>query len=339
MTDPVARNVLLSVVAVTRNDAGRIGDALRQLSELLAAHFRYYEIVVVDDGSSDETVAVIEELQKTLKNIQLYCLPRPKGEQVALVAGLENAIGDLVVVLEPGVDPVEPILEMVDTSISQQTDVVYALPRERTRPSALYDRFSTWFFTLLGRLSDLEIPAAMSRYRLLSRRVLNYVLEVSDRHRTIAVAPALSGYAYSTVSYERRASRRGLGGRRGPGSIGRALDLVISTSMKPLRLVTILSLVFSLLSFLYGVLALVLRYGFHELVSPGWTSLSLQISGLFFLVFIILAVMSEYLLRVSEATNKRPVYHIQKESHSSVMDYTQDLNVDRTRPVEDGVGR
>lgn len=326
-------DTLVSVVTVTRNDAQHVEAFVRELSMVLEGMFRYYEIVIVDDGSLDDTVEVVENLQRTIKNVQLYCLPRSSGDQVALVAGLENAIGDYVVTLDLWRDPIPPIAQMMEVAISQELDIVYGLPGERVRPASLYARFSTRFFSSLCRLSDLDIPPAITNYRLMSRRVVNYVLEISDVHRTLLVAPALSGFGYGTVPYERSACLPPSRGRR-RGALEpfwQAIDLVVSTSMRPLRAVTVLSLLFGGVSFLYGIVALLLKYVFLvEEVAPGWTSLSLQISGLFLLVFLSLAIMSEYLLRMSEITNRRPSYHFKGESCSTVMDYEQEPNVDRT---------
>lgn len=324
----VAHDVLVSVVAVTQNDQDIIGGFLEELSETLAENFRYYEIVIVDDGSRDKTVGLIHEAQTTLKNIQLFCLPRRSGSEVAQVAGLENAIGDLVIMIEPRVDPPEPLVSMVSKASEESVDLVYALPLDRLHPDSVYARLSNAFFRMLARLSDVKMPAEASRYRLLSRRLVNYILTIADRHRTVSVAPALSGFSYTTVEYERKEARvRTIRSGVMP-RLREATDLIVSTSMRPLRMVTILALVFSLVAMLYGGIALSLKYWFIPgEVAPGWTSLSLQVSGLFFLTFLILAVMSEYILRVNELANRHPAYHIQSESRSSVMDYEQDLNV------------
>ena len=324
------RDTFVSVVLSVRNVEGLIGPFIDRLAGVLQAAFDYYEIVIVDDASDDATRAEIEGRQATHKNIQLYGLPRSRGGAIALTAGLDHAIGDFTIVLDVRQDPPDLIPELV-AAAAEGADIVYALPRERASGHGLYNTAVRFFLWFLARMNDVDIPLAMSSYRLFSRSVLNYMLESTDRHRTLAIAPALSGYDYATVDYDRepRASSAAGGGpalRR--EALYKALNLMFSTSVKPLRIVTVMSLGISVLAFFYAFYV-ILTVVFMSDVAAGWASISLQVSGLFFLVCIILAVMSEYLLQVLETTGRRPLYHIAKQSHSARMDYEQDLNVVR----------
>lgn len=316
----------ISVVAVLHNDAANIDEYIETISSVLKSHYRYYEIVLVDDASDDATVEAVERLQKRYKNIQLYCLPRARGEQIALNVGLENAIGDFVITMDIFYDPPELIPELLDNALANKTETVYAIPKDRETGRGLYDRLSRLFFTMLMKFTDVDIPIAVSSYRLFSRSVLNYILEVSDRHRTLAIAPALSGYNYGITRYHRRSHPEAKKRRSSARGIIHALDLIVSTSTFPLRMVTVLSLAISLFSVFYGVVVVIIRF-FKEEVASGWASLSLEMAGLFFLVFFILSIMSEYLIRITEATNKRPLFHISKESFSSAAS-AKELNVE-----------
>lgn len=320
-------NIFVSVVLTLRNSEDFATELLEQVSKVLQENFRLYEIIVVDDGSDDRTLERIQAAQGRIKNIQLFCLPRRRGRDVAVVVGLDNAIGDFIVTMSPRVDPPELIPDMVRSALENQSEIVYALPEQPVNSTSAYHHLRRRFLNLVAQLNDLDMPLAMSTYRLFSRSVLNFMLSSEDRHRTVAVAQAMSGYKYQTISY-RQAKRSGPTKRLADMSLmSRALDLVLSTSSRPLRLLTFASLSVAALNLVYSVFVIV-TYFFKTDVAPGWASLSLQISGLMFLLFLVLAVMSEYLSRIIEMVNKRPLYHISREAQSAVMDYIDELNVE-----------
>ncbi len=319
-----ARDIFVSVVMRVHDDGDTIAAALDRLADVMEASFAYYEITIVDDASSDDTRRAVEQVQARRRNIQLYGLARRTGDNIALTAGLDHAIGDMVVLLDPRLDPPELIPQMVERALDG-ADIVYALPRERLGSRGPANLLVRGFVAGLARLINVDAPQAMSSYRLVTRAVLNYMLETVDRHRTLMFLPALSGYPYATIEYDRLPGRQardaGMGRR-----IAKGINLVFATSARPLRIITLMSLSISVLSLLYAVYS-VLVFVVKDDVAKGWTSLSLQISGLFFLVCIILAVMSEYILQILEATTHHSRYHIAAQRHSTTMDYAGKRNV------------
>jgi len=258
-------------------------------------------------------------------------LARRKGDNIALTAGLDHAIGDMVVMLDPMLDPPDLIPQMVERAL-EGVDIVYGLPRERMENRKLANMVVRGFVATLTRLNNVEAPQAMSSYRLLNRTVLNYMLEAVDRHRSLMFLPALSGYPFASIEYDRLAGAGAAAGAYSGERLTKAVDLLFSTSARPLRIITLMSLGISVLSMLYALYS-VLIFVVRDDIAKGWTSLSLQISGLFFLVCIILAVMSEYILQILEATTHHPRYHIAAQRHSTTMDYARTRNVIATHEV------
>jgi glycosyltransferase involved in cell wall biosynthesis len=323
------RDIFISVVLRVRDAENFVTTALDRLVAVMEAGFNYYEILIVDDASVDATREHIAAVQARARNIQVYALARRKGDNIALTAGLDHAIGDMVVLLDPRLDPPELIPEMVERALDG-AEIVYGLPRDRLESRGPGNLLLRGFVALLTHLNNVDAPRAMSSYRLLNRNVLNYMLEAVDRHRSLMFLPALSGYPYATIEYDRLPST-GQGPKGDTGArIAKAMDLLFSTSARPLRIITLMSLSISVLSFLYAVYVLLVVVVKDD-VANGWASMSLQISGLFFLVCIILAVMSEYILQILEATTHHPRYHIAAQHHSGEMQLARERNVVETR--------
>ena len=318
--------IFLSVVVRLRDAAGFIGPALQRLIGVMEENFGFYEILLVDDASSDDTRTIVGDIQRQARNIQLYILAQRRGDNIAVTAGLDHAIGDMIVILDLKVDPPELIPAMVDRAV-KGTEIVYGLPRERLAGTGIYNRLFGWLIYAMSRINQVDVPLAVSGYRLISRTVLNFMLEAPDRHRTLMLLPAISGYPHATIEYDRLISHQKGRRTRKRQAFIKALDLVFSTSARPfLRVSTLMSLGISLVSFLYAILVVVIAI-FKEEVTPGWVSLSLQISGLFFLTCIVLALLSEYLLQVLEVTKGGPRYYIAYQTHSSTLSLASALNV------------
>ncbi|NWG45408.1 MAG: glycosyltransferase [Alphaproteobacteria bacterium] len=313
-----------SVICAVTNARPVLAERLREISDVLAGTYRFYEIIIVDNASTDGTYALAETLLKSVKNVQYCLLSGRVGESAAVAAGLDRAIGDCIVTMDLLADPPELLPRMIG-ELREGCEIVYALPGGRLRGANIYDRTARLFLRSVARFNAVNVPEAMSSYRAFTRAVLNFILDSQNFHRTLPLAPAFSGYPYTSIEYERRPEARG-SGRVGIGAVLRALDILFSSSVRPLRLVTILAVGMSLFSILYAIYVVLTKI-FVENVAPGWTTISLQISVFFLVTSVVIAVMSEYLLQVLEISNRRAPFHLRREMHSSVMDYEQDLNV------------
>lgn len=320
----MAKDILVSVVLPVRNVAPKVAAFAEKLSAVLSANYKDYEIIVVDDASKDGTPAAIEAVQKTTRNIQLYALSRRSGISIATVAGLDNAIGDYVITMDIERDPVEKIPEMVEMAVNG-TDIVYGVNENRAKPSSFYDRAALTYYLLFSLLTDLDIPRQASSFRLMSRAVVNYITGLNDRHRLLSVLPAISGYRFAVIRYtgEQVKHELTLGFL---AKCGEAMGVLFACSVKPLRFATYAALLAGGLNLLYAVYVVIVALIKPD-VAEGWVSLSLQSSCMFFLLSLVLTIVSEYLYGIMERTQNHPLYHIAKESSSTVFRRKEDLNV------------
>jgi glycosyltransferase involved in cell wall biosynthesis len=319
-------DLLISVVAPVRNADTWIESYLRDISALLDSAFHDYEIVLVDNASIDKTVKTIEHLQPSIRNIQLYCLARSIPDEGAFVVALEQAIGDVVITLDPTSDPIEPLLEMIRL-YQMDAEIVYGLRVDRVKGRlSFYNWLRRTFFRIYRNLTHEDLPISASTLRLYTRRAINAFLDNGDRYSLFLVIAAFSGFNYQTFTYQ-RINRTGLPFKRDYGlAFTRAFRLVFLSSHHPLRLLSSLALIGAFLNVLYSVWVVLVNI-FKSNVAEGWTTLSMQNSIMFFILFTILAILSEYTSRLMMTNQNRPFYIITKESRSLVLTRKQQINV------------
>jgi len=323
-------DILVSVVSPIHNAADWIEIYLKAISALLANEYKDYEIVLVDNGSTDATVEIIERSQQELRNIQLYSLARSIPHESAFVVGLEQAIGDIVVTLDAAYDPIDPIPEMVELTYGG-TDIVYGLRNDRLQRSAsLYNGLTRIFFQLYRLITKENLPIAASTLRLYTRRAINSFLDNSDRYSLFPVIGAFSGLRYSTFNYERLNRTNQPVNQSYSAAISRAFRLFFLSSHYPLRLLTFTALAGAFLNVIYSIYVVLVNI-FKTRVAEGWTTLSLQNSVMFFILFMILAVLSEYVARLVMNNQNRPFYLVTRESRSLVLLRKQDINVTHSK--------
>ena len=317
-------DAFVSIVAPVRDAALYVEDAVAEIEGVLRGLFRHYEIVLVDDASSDATVEIVRRLQRRVENLQLYCLNRRSGLDVALVAGLDNSIGDFVVTLNVQTDPANliPVLwRRSRDGNSVVCGVRNGIPRHGFRAWA-----SRAFYRLLFMATGLRIPPGISDLRLYSRQVVGYITQNNDRHLLLRVLPFFTSHRIAVLEYS--TIERGQGfGRRGPShAILSGLTILLSSSSLPLRMLTLLSVTASTLSLLFAfyvvAVALLKRH-----VVEGWVSIALPMAVMFFFLSTILGVLSEYIYMLVQQSGNRPVYLISEESTSSVLGVRRKLNV------------
>lgn len=322
-------DVFVSVVAPVINAEPFLEQYLREVSALLSARFKDYEIVLVDNRSSDGTVSLVERLQRDIQNVQLYCLARFIGLEGAFVVGIEHAIGDLVITMDPAFDPPERIPDLIEL-YGRGREIIYGLRQDRggrLDQGGFYNMLARAFYALYRAITREDMPIELSSFRLLSRRVVNTFIQNQDRYNLFSVMPAFTGLHYATLTYERVNRKKGEHRTEYLDALGRAIKLLLLSSNRPLRMITFGSLVGATLSLCYAVYVVVVHLFKSDELASGWASMSLQISGLFLLHFIILAVMGEYLIQIFVHTQNRLPYLIVKESSSLVLSRKQELNV------------
>ena len=319
--------IFLSVVLTVRNQETQLAALLNNTTDKIAGFVSDYELIVVDNASEDGSVGELKRLTSLdgLPNLQVYALVKEVNSDTAAWVGVENALGDYVAVLDPQADDLGFLPEMIEQAV-RGSDVTFARNTAHKQDGSLYRCAGGVFNWLYRYFNGVDLAKEAPGFRLLSKRVVNFILQ----HPTPAVSyrhlPATGGFARSNIEYRseptipRKAKRLG-------ESIDHGMRLLISTTPAPARLVTGLSFFGAVANLVYSIYVLGVAVLKND-VAPGWVSLSLQQSGMFFLISLVLLVLGEYILHMANVSSEGPMYHVSQEFTSAKMTRRDRLNIE-----------
>ena len=306
----------ISVVVPAYNEAATIGLFHHRLVHALTG-VENWEVVYVNDGSTDDTLPAIEALRRTDDRVALVSLSRNFGKETAITAGLDHAAGDAVVVIDADLqDPPELIPELISCWKSG-FDMVYARRRSRAGESWLKRATAAAFYRLMQRAGDLKIPLDTGDFRLMSRRVVDAVRQLREQHRFMKGLFAWVGYPTTRVLYDREPRCAGATKWSYWGLWNLALEGITSFTVMPLKLATYVGLVVALLSVIYAAEVIVKTLIIGNPVS-GYPSLMTVVLFLGGVQLVFLGVIGEYLGRVFNETKQRPLYLVERYVPSAV---------------------
>jgi multidrug transporter EmrE-like cation transporter len=309
--------VFLSVVYVVRNQGLQLEGIIQSASEKLSSLVTDYELIIVDNASDDESINALKNLtgQSGYPNLQVYALTKEVDGDTASWVGLENALGDFVAVIDPLLDDIGFLPEMLDKAV-MGADVVFANNQQKPRQNFAYRAAYAAFNLMYKSFNGIHLAKEAPQYRLLSKRVVNFILQHPQPAVTYRHLPATGGFARINMDYSAKPlakSTKKLG-----KSIARGMRLLVSTTQAPMRLVTSLSLFGAAANLIYSVYVVAVGI-FKADVAPGWVSMSLQQSGMFFLISLVLLVLGEYILHMASLSDEGPLYHVGQEFTSARM--------------------
>jgi polyisoprenyl-phosphate glycosyltransferase len=297
---------LLSVVIPILNEEPLVGELHERVTAAVAP-LGAYELIVVDDGSSDGTWSRLVELAAVDPHLRLVRLSRNFGHQIALTAGLEAARGEAVVTMDGDLqDPPEVIPEMV-ARWQEGYDVVYGVREERQGET----RYKLWtarlFYRLIDRLSPVEIPAEAGDFRLLSRRAADALRSMPERARFLRGMTSWIGFPQIAVPYRREARAAGSTKYSTRKMLKFAADAITSFSSAPLRVVSAIGFILVGFCAAYLVYTLYVRF-FTDDTVEGWTSVIVVLLLIGGAQLIGLGVIGQYVGRIYDEAKGRPLY-------------------------------
>jgi glycosyltransferase involved in cell wall biosynthesis len=300
--------VIVSIIVPAYNEADGIAEFNRRLWEIRCRLSETSEVVYVNDGSHDDTVAILRALRERDPTITIVNLSRNFGKEIALTAGLDHSCGDAVIVIDADLqDPPELIPMLIERWREDGADVVFAQRRSRGGESWVKKTTAYGFYRILNAVSGHRVPVDTGDFRLLSRRAVEAVKQLREQHRFMKGLFAWIGFRQVAVPYERAPRLIGKTKWKYSKLFNLSVEGITSFSIAPLRAASYIGLITATLAVIYGLYTMGRTILFGNPVA-GYPSLLVIILFLGGVQLLSLGVIGEYVGRIFNETKQRPLY-------------------------------
>lgn len=311
------------MVAPCFNEEEVLGEFLRRTTDAIgAAGISHYELVLVDDGSTDLTWPTIEHFAGRDPRVVGVKLSRNYGHQVALTAGLARCRGEQVLILDADLqDPPELLADMRALMARERADVVYGRRVSRAGESVFKTVSARLFYRLLDWLTDAAIPVDTGDFRLMSGRLARAVAELPERDRFVRGLVSWSGFKQVPIEYSRQARFAGQTKYPVRKMLSFASDAILGFSLFPLRVAGLISAAFFVA--VLGLLVYVVVSWLFLSPIPGWTSLAIIVLAASAAQMLTLTVIGEYVGRIYMEAKRRPLFMVDRVTGGDRFDGVQ----------------
>lgn len=303
---------LISYVFPIYNEAGNIDLLYKTMNELLKERQGQYdfELVFVNDGSRDDSLQQLLNLQKRDDRLTVINFARNFGHQLAVTAGLDHTNGDAVIIMDSDMqDPPRVSFELID-KWEEGFEVVYA--QRRTRKDTFFKKITaSGFYWLLQKLAEIEIPRNTGDFRLIDRKVVNALGEFKEHNRFLRGLVSYVGFKQVAVQFDRDERHAGETGYPLKKMLKFAADGIFGFSWAPLKVIDRVGYIISGISFLGILYAIIKKILDPSAVVPGWTFIVIAVLFIGGIQLIMLGVLGNYIGRIYTETQNRPLYIIE----------------------------
>jgi polyisoprenyl-phosphate glycosyltransferase len=269
------------------------------------------EIIFVNDGSTDESISIIKSLANKDERVKFIDLSRNFGQQIALIAGINQALGNRIVIMDSDLQDHPSLIPELYAKMDEGYDVVYAKRSKRKGESIFKTVTAKLFYRILSKLTRCKIPVDTGDFRIISRKVADVLIQMKEQQKFFRGQVAWIGLNQTYVEFERSKRQLGKTGYSVKKMWRFAIDGITSFSDFPLKFATYLGFVVSFVAFILMIWALYQRFIAKEYVQ-GWTSLILSILFIGGIQLISLGIIGEYISRIGNNVKGRPLYIVKE---------------------------
>jgi dolichol-phosphate mannosyltransferase len=302
---------MISIVVPVMNEEGNITLLYQKVESALSKIGQEFEIIFVDDGSYDQSANKIRDLHSKDARIKLLSFSRNFGHQIALTAGLDNAKGDAVIVMDADLQHPPELLPTLIGHWEEGYDIVYTI-REKTDDVSFMKKFtSRLFYKLFRKFAGIKLPMNTADFRLLDRKVVDSFLSIRERTRFLRGLTTWVGYKSKAVSYHAKSRHSGDSKYSFMKMFRLSLEAIFSFSTTPLIISIYLGFFMFILSLFLVMHVVYIKY-FTDKASSGWATLIVLITLIGGVQLIVLGFVGMYIGKIYEETKKRPLYIIRE---------------------------
>jgi glycosyltransferase involved in cell wall biosynthesis len=299
--------ILYSIVIPVYNEAEVLPSLYNRLTRVMEGLVEPYEIIFVNDGSRDDSTALLRDFQDRDARVKFLSFSRNFGHQIAITAGLDYSSGQAAVVMDADLqDPPEVIPRLIE-QWRKGYDIVFAVRAKRQGEGFFKRATAALFYRLFRRMAATEIPLDAGDFRLMSRRAVEALQSIRERNRFIRGLAGWIGFRQTAVTYVRDVRQAGETKYPLKKMLRFALNGLLSFSVVPLQLASYLGFLISSIGFFYIVYAIGLKL-FTDRVVLGWTSVMVAVLFLGGVQLISLGIIGEYIGRIYDEVKQRPLY-------------------------------
>lgn len=306
---------MISVVCLSPEDASGFGENLRAIVAAITERFRHFEVVVVDNGRYRDAAEVLKSELAAIEHFRVIFLSQDYGTEIGLSAGIEAAIGDYVVMMEPGSDPASLIGKMIDLC---EAGVDYVVGRRSSQPgrTGTYRLLARIYYAVSAKLLRLPFDHNWSNFVCLSRPVANSIAKVRKRVRFLKFIAKEVGYSHSVLNYDVMPSvAQSTPVRVTADRVFDALQAISAVTDRPLLLASTLAFLIAGANLIYLLYSLAVWIVLPD-VAKGWTSTNMFLSAMFSALFLFVGTIAQYLSVVVREVTNSPLYYVVGEIHS-----------------------
>lgn len=302
----------VSIIVPTYNEEPGIDILFAAIDGQMARLRLKYELIFVNDGSTDGTMARLSTLANQYDFVKVIEFSRNFGHQIAVTAGMDASTGDVVVIMDADMQDPPELIEEFLMKWREGYDVVYAVREQRTGESWFKLATAKLFYRILDRATDIQIPLDTGDFRLMNRNVVDCICDIHEKHRYLRGLVSWVGFKQTGVTYVRQP--RYVGETKYPlrKMIKFALDGLTSFSHVPLKLATRLGFYSAVIGFVMMIVTLALKLFTHQTIQ-GWTSLMVVVLFMGGIQLMMLGVLGEYVGRIYDEVRDRPLYIIKNQ--------------------------
>ena len=301
---------LISVVIPAYNEEGNLPQLIGEIIDTLESF--QYEIIVVNDGSSDNTEKIVEEMHHQDHRINLISLSRNFGHQAALLAGLEKATGDCVISIDADLEqPPKLMLEMIQ-KWHEGSDIVYSIHQEAKYEGWFKKMTSRWFYKVFNFLTGMKLAQSCD-FRLMDKKVVKALRHIGERSLFLRGMVVWMGFQSDYVYYTRGKRTFGMTHYPFKKMLNLALNGIISFSIRPLHFIVLFGILIGFIGCMLMVWIAYLKF-FTDKTIAGWSSLTGIVLMLGGAQLFVMGIIGEYIGILVSETKRRPRYLIRKST-------------------------
>ena len=316
--------VELSILIPVMNEEGNVHLMFERISATISSMIKKwpeaanYEVIFVNDGSTDRTIDSIQELASSSRHVKYINFSRNFGHQVAVSAGLDHARGRAVVIIDGDLQDPPEMIEPLYDKFREGYEVVYAKRTERKGETIFKKYTASLFYKLISKITSIEIPVDTGDFRIIDRKIVEVLRRMPEKNKFLRGQIAWTGFRQIGIPYEREARHKGETGYSFSTMMRLALDGITAFSNFPLKIATFVGF----MSFLFslGMIGYALFAQFKGGTVQGWTSTIIIVSLIGGLQLFCMGIIGEYIVRLITNIRNRPLYIIESSDIHPVHD-------------------